>query len=151
MFNITDSEILIHNLKDSTTDMVGGIVTFEGRVRIDNNKRKVKSLEYEAFPEMAEIEGNKILEEAKNKFKIIHATCTHRTGTLYVRDLAVWIVVYAKHRADAYLANEYIIDQVKTRVPIWKKEYYLDGDSDWVKCLACSAKGIAHHDHFHHT
>lgn len=151
MFMIVDSPILIHELSDTTRDEVGAIVTFEGRVRNNNQGRKVLSLEYEAFQEMAEIEGNKIIKEAKELFAIEDAHCFHRIGKLSIREIAVWIVVFAKHREAAYQANSYIIDQVKTRVPIWKKEFYESGDSEWVKCLACAAKGIPHHDHFHHT
>ncbi|MGE3608324.1 MAG: molybdenum cofactor biosynthesis protein MoaE [Bacteriovoracaceae bacterium] len=150
MFKIVDSVIKVHDLMDTTTQEVGGIVTFEGRVRIQNHGRKVVKLEYEAFPEMAELEGNKILIEAKKLFSIEDAFCVHRTGSLQLKELAVWTVVYAKHRESAYRASEYIIDQIKTRVPIWKKEYYEDGQTDWVKCLACAAKGIPHYDHFHH-
>lgn len=150
MFRITEEKIEVYDLAQSTSDEVGGIVTFEGRVRINNHGRKVLKLEYEAFPEMAEAQGEKIINEAKSLFAIEDAYCIHRTGTLALRDLAIWIVVYAKHREAAFRACEYIIDQVKTRVPIWKKEFYVDGQTDWVKCLACSAKGIAHHDHFHH-
>lgn len=150
MFKIINDPILVHDLMETTLDEVGGIVTFEGRVRNNNHGKKVIELEYEAFPEMADLEGNKIINEAKEKFAIEDAFCLHRTGTLKIRDLAVWIVVYARHREAAYRANEYIIDQVKTRVPIWKKEFYEDGETDWVKCLACAAKGIPHHDHFHH-
>lgn len=150
MFLITEEPILVHNLMNTTQDQVGGIVTFEGRVRNDNHGRKVIKLEYEAFPEMATSEGMKIIQEAREQFAIEDAYCIHRTGTLTIRDLAIWIVVYAKHREAAFRASEFIIDQVKTRVPIWKKEHYVDGTSDWVKCLACAAKGIAHHDHFHH-
>lgn len=150
MFRMTVEPIQVNDLFDTTMDQVGGIVTFEGRVRNDNHGRKVSKLEYEAFPEMAESEGMKIINEAKAKFAIEGAYCIHRTGTLTIRDLAIWIVVYAKHREAAFRASEYIIDQVKTRVPIWKKEFYVDGQTDWVKCLACAAKGVAHHDHFHH-
>lgn len=150
MFQITDKPIIVGDLFDSTLDQVGGIVTFEGRVRNDNHGRKVEKLEYEAFTDMALTQGEKILQEAKSLFEIEKALCIHRTGMLYIRDLAVWIVVYAKHREAAYRASEYIIDQVKTRVPIWKKEFYVDGQSDWVKCLSCAAKGIPHHEHFHH-
>ena len=151
MFRITDGPIQVHDLRDTTLDQVGGIVTFEGRVRNDNHGMRVEKLEYEAFPEMAESEGMKIINEAKVLFSIEEAYCVHRTGILNIRDLAIWIVVYAKHREAAFRASEYIIDQVKTRVPIWKKEYYVDGHTDWVKCLSCAAKGVAHHDHFHHT
>ncbi len=151
MFYMTDKKIEVHDLLATTKSNVGGIVTFEGRVRNDNLGREVEKLEYEAFTEMAELQGMKIMAESKSLFAIEDAYCIHRTGTLGLKDLAIWIVVYAKHREAAFRATEYIIDQVKTRVPIWKKEYYVDGNSDWVKCLTCAAKGVAHHDHFHHS
>lgn len=150
MFKLTDVPIMVPDLRELTSETVGGIVTFEGRVRISNNDRQVSRLEYEAFAEMAELEGKKVLQEAMELFSIEHALCIHRTGTLELRELAVWIAVFAKHREAAYRANEYIIDQVKTRVPIWKKEYYEDGQTDWVKCLSCAAKGVPHHEHYHH-
>lgn len=150
MFKITDSPILTHDLMETTSEHVGGIVTFEGRVRKSNQGRQVLRLEYEAYAEMAELEGHKILKEARERFDIEDAYCVHRTGTLELKELAVWIIAYAKHREAAFKACEYIIDQIKTRVPIWKKEYYEDGETEWVRCLACAAKGIPHHDHYHH-
>jgi molybdopterin synthase catalytic subunit len=134
----------------TTLSNVGGLVTFEGRVRNHNHGRSVLKLEYEAFKEMAILEGQKIIDEAKSKFKIEDAFCIHRVGVLEIKDLAVWIVVYSEHRDAAFRACEYIIDQIKIRVPIWKKEYYEDGQTDWVKCLTCAAKGVAHSEHYHH-
>lgn len=130
----------------------GGVVCFEGRVRNHNHHRKVSHLNYEAFDEMAISEGNKILTEAREKFKIIEALAIHRVGDLQIEETAIWVGVSSAHREAAFLACQYIIDQLKSRVPIWKKEFYVDGESDWVKCLACSQKGIPHseHQHFHH-
>ncbi len=130
----------------------GGVVCFEGRVRNHNNNRQVKQLNYEAFDEMAISEGNKILSEAFEKFQIIEALALHRVGELQVEETAIWVGISAAHREPAFLACQYIVDQIKMRVPIWKKEFYVDGDSDWVKCLACQEKGLPHskHEHFHH-
>lgn len=131
----------------------GGVVCFEGRVRNHNHNRKVKQLSYEAFDEMAISEGNKILSEAKEKFKVLKAFAIHRVGDLQVGETAIWVGVSSAHREAAFLACQYIIDQLKSRVPIWKKEFYEDGESDWIKCLACSQKEIPHskHQHFHHV
>ncbi len=131
----------------------GGVVCFEGRVRNHNNNRSVTHLNYEAFNEMAISEGNKILTEAKNKFNVIEALAIHRLGDLQIEETAIWVGVSSAHRENAFLACQYIVDQLKERVPIWKKEFYVDGDSEWVKCLACSKKGIPHsqHNHFHHV
>lgn len=131
----------------------GAVVCFEGRVRNHNNNRPVTHLNYEAFDEMAISEGNQILIEAKNKFNVIEALAIHRLGDLQIEETAIWVGVSSAHRENAFLACQFIVDQLKERVPIWKKEFYADGESDWVKCLACSKKGIPHsqQNHFHHV
>jgi molybdopterin synthase catalytic subunit len=110
----------------------GGTVTFEGRVRNANEGRAVVALEYEAFAELAGKEGERILAEARGRFEILAAVCVHRTGRLGLGDLAVWIGVTAAHRGPAFEACRYLIDQIKARVPIWKKEHYVDGASEWI-------------------
>ena len=70
--------------------------------------------------------------DAGEKFDILGTKCVHRVGPLEIGDMAVWAGATAAHRKQAFLACEYIIDQIKSRVPIWKKEYYMDGDSGWV-------------------
>jgi molybdopterin synthase catalytic subunit len=71
----------------------------------------------------------------------------HRLGELGLGELAVWVGVASGHRAEAFAACRYIIDEVKHRVPIWKKEHYLDGDSGWVNCERCAEAAHQHHDH----
>jgi molybdopterin synthase catalytic subunit len=83
-------------------------------------------------------EGERILTEARQRFGVARARCAHRVGPLAIGDLAVWVAVSAAHRGEAFDACRYIIDEVKHRVPIWKKEYYLDGDSGWVNCERCA-------------
>ncbi len=112
----------------------GGYVSFEGWVRDCNEGHKVTSLEYEAYAELAEKEGSRILSEVRQKFTILQARCFHRVGHLRLGEMAVWVGVTAVHRNDAFLACRYIIDEVKKRVPIWKKEHYQGGDSGWVGC-----------------
>ena len=73
------------------------------------------------------------------RFGVAHAACLHRVGELGIGELAVWVGVSAPHRHEAFLACRYIIDEVKQRVPIWKKEHYLSGDSGWVNCERCAA------------
>jgi molybdopterin synthase catalytic subunit len=67
-----------------------------------------------------------------------NAVCIHRVGILEIGDLAVWVGVSAGHRDEAFKACRYIIDEIKHRVPVWKKEYYSGGDSGWVNCEACA-------------
>lgn len=112
----------------------GGLVIFEGRVRNHNEGLDVLRLEYEAFEALAEKEGTRIVEEAQQRFGVERALCVHRTGLLEIGDVAVWVGVSAGHRGEAFAACRYIIDEVKQRVPIWKKEHYAQGDSGWVNC-----------------
>ena len=117
----------------------GALVTFEGRVRNHNDGRTVERLEYEGYEALAAKEGERIVAEALARFDITHARCVHRLGALELGDLAVWVGVSAHHRGEAFEACRYIIDEVKERVPIWKKEFYSGGDSGWVNCEVTSA------------
>jgi len=122
----------------------GAYVSFEGWVRNRNEGQDVLQLEYQAYDRLAIKEGNRILAEAAEKYPIEHALCIHRVGELQIGDLAVWVGVSSAHRDEAFRACRYIIDEVKHRLPIWKKEYYTDGDSGWVNCEACAS-----HEHKH--
>ena len=124
----------------------GAYVSFEGWVRDFNEGLEVTSLEYEAFLELAEKEGERIVADALRRFPIKHALCIHRVGLLDLRDLAVWVGVSSAHRGEAFEACRFIIDEIKHRVPIWKKEYYRNGDSGWVNCERC-ATAPRHHTH----
>src|SRR5512146_548158 len=105
----------------------GGFVTFEGRVRPRNQDRAVQALEYEAYGGLAEKEGLRILAEARERFALGAALCVHRVGRLEIGEIAVWVGVAAPHRGNAFDACRFIIDELKRRVPIWKKEHYADG------------------------
>jgi molybdopterin synthase catalytic subunit len=133
MFRISSEPIdpaaLARGLRDPGA---GACATFEGWVRNRNDGRVVLSLDYEAYPALAEKEGMRILEEAGAKFSILKAVCAHRMGALALGDLAVWVGVAAAHRGTAFDACRYIIDQTKLRVPIWKREHYADGTTEWV-------------------
>ena len=111
----------------------GAIATFSGTVRRHNFNRQVIRLHYQSYKTLAVKEGNKILGEAKKQFNIINALCVHRVGDLNIGEIAVWIGVNAGHRDAAFDACRYVIDEIKTRVPIWKKEIYVDGDSGWLE------------------
>jgi molybdopterin synthase catalytic subunit len=126
----------------------GGYVSFEGWVRDHNEGQEVARLEYEAFQELAVKEGGRILAEALLRFPVKHAMCIHRVGSLDLGDMAVWVGVSSAHRGEAFDACRFIIDEVKQRVPIWKKEHYRSGDSGWVNCERCAAD--PHHSHLPH-
>ena len=143
----------------------GGYAAFEGWVRNLNEGREVRRLEYEAFESLAVREGERIIDEARSKFGVTNARCVHRIGDLPLGEIAVLVGVSAPHRDEAFRACRYIIDEVKHRVPIWKKEHYVDGDSGWVNCERCAADattvklhdgshehqhGHGHHHQHHH-
>jgi len=117
----------------------GGYAAFEGWVRDHNEGMRVQRLEYEAFEALAVREGQRIVAEAMARFGVARAACMHRLGDLAIGELAVWVGVSAPHRDEAFLACRYIIDEVKHRLPIWKKEHYVNGDSGWVNCERCAA------------
>lgn len=112
----------------------GGFVAFEGWVRNTNEGESVASLEYEAYPELAEKEGERILAEAQAYFDVLQVGCYHRIGHLQLGEMAVWVGVSAAHRDAAFSACRFIIDEVKQRVPIWKKEHYENREARWVRC-----------------
>jgi molybdopterin synthase catalytic subunit len=115
----------------------GGYVQFEGWVRDHNEGREVLRLEYEVYEPLALSEGERIVAEAMERFEIGRAAAVHRSGLLELTDVAVVVGVSAAHRGEAFDACRYIIDEVKRRLPIWKKEHYADGDAHWVRCDHC--------------
>jgi len=141
-----DPAALQRELRDDTC---GGFAAFEGWVRNHNEGHAVTRLEYEAFVPLAEKEGARIVAEAVRRFGVTRAACVHRIGSLGIGDIAVWVGVSAAHRDEAFRACRFIIDEVKHRVPIWKKEHYVTGDSGWVNCELCALPGEHEHKHDH--
>jgi molybdopterin synthase catalytic subunit len=127
--NPIDGVALARELANSAA---GASVDFAGWVRDHNDGRAVLRLDYQAYAPLAQAEGERILAEARARFAIIEARCSHRIGALAIGDLAVWVGVSAAHRGAAFDACRYIIDEVKRRVPIWKNEHYADGESGWL-------------------
>jgi molybdopterin synthase catalytic subunit len=148
-FRFTQSAIDTAAARSELLDSsAGGYASFEGWVRNHNEGQEVTRLQYEAFQALAVKEGERILTEASTRFPIKRALCIHRLGDLGLADMAVWVGVSSAHRGEAFDACRYIIDEVKHRVPIWKKEHYRSGDSGWVNCERCAAAPLhAHHEH----
>lgn len=147
-FSVSNSAIDVAAAKNAVADQhCGALVVFEGWIRDHNEGQQVERLEYEVYRPLAEKEGAKIIDEALERFAIRHALCIHREGLLELGEVAVVVCVSAAHRDAAFDACRYIIDHVKTRLPIWKKEHYLTGISEWVNCERCAAAGHAHTDH----
>jgi molybdopterin synthase catalytic subunit len=139
MFDISAQKILIDDLREQMMHPgSGGFCVFEGWVRNENEGRSVERLEYEVYAPLAISEGEKVIAEAMQRFGFLSACCVHRSGLLEIGDCAVWVGVSAPHRDEAFKACRYIIDEIKSRLPIWKKEHYVDGDSDWVNCERCA-------------
>ena len=132
-FDLSDQPIDPAALSRTLADgSAGAFVTFEGWVRNENAGRPVQRLDYQAYVPLAEAEGGRILDEAKQRFALVGAACAHRVGALAIGDLAVWVGVSAAHRDAAFAACRFIIDEVKQRVPIWKNEHYASGESGWL-------------------
>ncbi|MBL8255438.1 MAG: molybdenum cofactor biosynthesis protein MoaE [Pseudoxanthomonas mexicana] len=139
-FLLSDMPLDLSALRAQVLDArAGGYASFEGWVRDHHGGRAVDGLDYEAYAALAEREGARIVEEAKVRFDVIAACCAHRVGALAIGDLAVWVGVSAAHRGAAFDACRYIIDEVKQRVPIWKREHYREGDADWLHPMADGA------------
>jgi len=152
-FRFTQADIDTRSARQELQNLgSGGYVSFEGWVRDHNDGQAVTRLEYEAFEELAVKEGERIVEEALRRFPVVQALCIHRVGALTLGEMAVWVGVSSEHRGEAFDACRFIIDEVKHRVPIWKKEHYRNGDSGWVNCERCAAPaehthGAQHHEH----
>ncbi len=112
----------------------GAEILFLGNIRDFNQGRRVKAVAYEAFIPLAKKTFYEICEEAQKRWgSSLCAVVTHRVGKLQVGEASVVIGVSLPHRGEAYQASRYIIDELKHRAPIWKKEYYEDGESEWLQ------------------
>ena len=115
-----------------TSSERGGIAAFLGLVRDHHGGHAVERLEYSAYAPMAEKECETILAEARARWPMAQVALEHRVGALAIGDAAVAIAAAAPHRGEAFAACRYVIEEVKRRVPIWKREYYADGSVGWV-------------------
>ena len=111
---------------------VGGIVVFEGVVRDNARGKQVRYLEYDVYPEMAVQQIREIVAEAERRWGVERVAVAHRVGKLEIGEASVIIVVASPHRGEAFDACRYIIDTLKTTVPIWKKEVATNGE-EWVE------------------
>ena len=133
MFRITREDLFLEELvKAVESPEVGAIATFSGTTRNHSEGRKVLSLEYETFEGMAEKKLREIGEEIKKQWRVKGVAIAHRIGRIEVGEASVMIAVSASHRKEAFEACRYAIDRVKTVVPIWKKEFFEDGER-WVE------------------
>lgn len=113
-------------------DGAGAVATFLGLVRDRNAGTAVAGIDYEAYGPMAERELRAILAEAAGRWPDVRAAARHRTGYLAVGEASVAVAASSPHRAAAFDACRYVVEQLKARVPIWKREHYADGRRAWV-------------------
>lgn len=110
----------------------GAVALFLGTVRDHNRGRRVLHLEYEAYPGMAESEMTKLAREAERRFDVSEVALVHRTGRLEIGQVSVAVAVAAPHRAAAFDACRFVIDELKRTVPIWKREAFAGGEV-WIE------------------
>lgn len=111
----------------------GGQAVFLGTTRRWTDGRETETLDYEAYEPMALSEMRRLVESAAAKWSVHRAVLIHRLGRVGAGEASVLVGVATPHRADAFAACRYLIDTLKARVPIWKKERYADGTTEWVR------------------
>ena len=121
-------------LSQSTEASCGAVASFVGVVRNHHEGKKVEKLFYECYELLAEKSIGLIVDSVKRETRASQISVIHRVGLLEVGAAAVAVWVSAEHRREAFEACRAVIDQIKHRVPIWKKEFYPDGSNDWVLC-----------------
>lgn len=132
-FSLVSEPIDIPSLAAELGDpAAGAVVTFDGRVRNHNAGQAVGHLEYQAYPALAISTGQRILEEEASRHGVLAVQAVHRTGPLAIGEAAVWVGVASAHRGPAFDAARAIMERLKYELPIWKKETYADGSTEWV-------------------
>ena len=132
LFRVVDRPLRLEEVVEAVAgEAYGGLVTFSGSVRNQTRGRRVMRLEYEAYPPMAEKKLAEIGAEVAGLFQGTRLAIVHRVGTLVPGELAVVIAAAAPHRKEAFLGCEHAIERLKQDVPIWKKEFFEDGEV-WV-------------------
>ena len=118
----------------------GAVLLFLGRVRDSSHGRRVVGLEYEAYGEMAASELRRIAEEAAERFEVGEIYAGHRLGSLQPGEVSVMVAVASPHRDVGYAASRYVIEEIKKRLPVWKREKYSDGSRRWLGTLESAAE-----------
>jgi molybdopterin synthase catalytic subunit len=119
-------------INEVSSAQYGAISLFAGTVRDVNEGRPVSAIEYSAYEAMANAELERILDEAEARFGVSALVVEHRIGLLELGDVSVAIAAAHQHRAPALDCTRYVIEEIKKRVPIWKKEHYADGTREWI-------------------
>lgn len=149
---LRDAPLSVHEVIDAVShDGAGAVDVFLGMVRDFNDGRPVKLLEYEAYAPMAVAEMTRIILEIEAEIEGVRLAVLHRTGSLAVGDMAVICAASAPHRGEAFRACRALIDRIKARVPIWKREHGPDGAYwvGWQDARCTGEEGHEHHPHSH--
>ena len=141
-----DVGAIVNEVRDART---GAVATFLGTVRDSSHSRTVTGLEYSAYTEMATREMEAIVREATAIAPGVQVVAVHRVGDLTVGDVCVMIAVGHAHRGPAFDACRYVIEAIKKRVPIWKREHYADGSAEWVNACVPQAHADARSQDVH--
>lgn len=132
MIELTDQPIDMQTVTDSVrSTLAGAVVLFLGTVREFTDEAQTAFLEYAAYPQMAVIQLQQLCTEAQTRYGLIGVSVVHRTGRLAPGEVSVAVAVSAPHRGQAFSAGQWLMDELKQRVPIWKKEHYADGREEW--------------------
>jgi molybdopterin synthase catalytic subunit len=133
MIELTNSSIDVARMLDrAQTAAAGAVVLFLGTTREMTAGRRTESLYYECYPEMAQRKLSELEAEARRRWPIAECCVVHRLGHLEPGEVSVAVAVSTPHRSDAFEAGRWLIDTIKTEVPIWKCENWSDGTSQWV-------------------
>ncbi|WP_166831973.1 molybdenum cofactor biosynthesis protein MoaE [Thalassoroseus pseudoceratinae] len=133
MIELTHDPIDITAVTESVrSTQSGAVLVFLGTVREMTGDRQTIALDYDAYPEMATAKMNELEQEAREKWPIDQLAIVHRLGHLELGDVSVIVAVSCPHRGDAFAAGKWLIDTLKVTVPVWKKENWADGTTEWV-------------------
>lgn len=133
VIRLTDGPIDFAALtEEMRSNQAGAVVLFLGTVREMTEGRRTIALDYEAYRQMAEAKLQELVDEARARWPVVKAGIVHRLGRLELGDISVAVAVSTPHRQQAFEAGKYLIDRLKQVVPIWKKENWADGSTEWV-------------------
>jgi len=130
---LTENTIDYYAVTESVrSNRAGAVVLFLGTVREFTDQKQTTALDYDAYHDMALAKLQELVDEASVKWPLIDAVIEHRVGHLELGEVCVAVAVSSPHRRDAFEAGQFLIDELKVRVPIWKKENWTDGESECV-------------------
>ena len=140
--NISTNDLDVHDAVRYVTDAGhGAIDTFIGTVRDNHNGKAVTGITYDIHKDLAEQVLHRICEEAQDQWPETKYYVSHYHGSLTVGGISIIIAVSSPHRAESFEACRYVIEEIKKRAPVWKKEHYTDGISDWLSGHSLTANG----------